>query len=517
MRKNSKAVCEQRTAFLIYLWFFLTSATLLALAQTEITYKIVDTGQRTCYNNSAVITAPSSGQSFYGQDAQYSGNQPAYRDNGDGTVSDLVTGLMWQKSPDRDGNDIIDYKDKMYFDDAKDSASSFRLAGYSDWRLPTIKELYSLVMYSGAEPNPNGSSPGSAVPFIDTSYFRFAYGDLNASERIIDAQYASATLYVSTTMNGNRTMFGFNFADGRIKGYPADRSKGKKYYVLYVRGATEYGKNSFVDNNDGTITDRATGLVWMKNDNGVGVAWENALSYAEGFEYAGYSDWRLPNAKELQSILDYTRSPATTNSAAIDPMFLCAQITNEAGAADYPCYWSSTTFSSLSPATGREAVYLCFGRAMGYMNGNWIDVHGAGAQRSDPKTGNPADYPQGHGPQGDAIRIYNYVRLVRDGSVATDVPRSGSSNAPVDFILHQNFPNPFSCSTTISYELPREAFVTVRVYDVLGNECTTLLRGTQAAGRHEVRFLRAQLQRGVYFVRLIAGRFSATRKVTIIE
>jgi hypothetical protein len=56
------------------------------------------------------------------------------------------------------------------------------------------------------------------------------------------------------------------------------------------------------------------------------------------------------------------------------------------------------------------------------MNGTWIDVHGAGAQRSDPKAGDPANWPTGHGPQGDAIRIYNYVRLVRDadtGAVIT--------------------------------------------------------------------------------------------------
>jgi len=47
-------------------------------------------------------------------------------------------------------------------------------------------------------------------------------------------------------------------------------------------------------------------------------------------------------------------------------------------------------------------------------NGNWLDVHGAGAQRSDPKLGDPNDYPYGHGPQGDDVRIYNYVRAVRD-------------------------------------------------------------------------------------------------------
>ena len=50
---------------------------------------------------------------------------------------------------------------------------------------------------------------------------------------------------------------------------------------------------------------------------------------------------------------------------------------------------------------------------MGYMDG-WTDVHGAGAQRSDPKVGDPADYPEGFGPQGDAIRILNYVRPVRN-------------------------------------------------------------------------------------------------------
>ena len=50
------------------------------------------------------------------------------------------------------------------------------------------------------------------------------------------------------------------------------------------------------------------------------------------------------------------------------------------------------------------------------MDGKWVDVHSAGAQPSDPKTGKASDYPQGHGPQGDAIRINNFARLVRDAS-----------------------------------------------------------------------------------------------------
>jgi hypothetical protein len=51
---------------------------------------------------------------------------------------------------------------------------------------------------------------------------------------------------------------------------------------------------------------------------------------------------------------------------------------------------------------------------MGYMNSVWMDVHGAGAQKSDIMVGDPTVYPTGRGPQGDAVHIYNYVRLVRD-------------------------------------------------------------------------------------------------------
>ena len=136
--------------------------------------------------------------------------------------------------------------------------------------------------------------------------------------------------------------------------------------------------------------------------------------------YLGHSDWCLPNAKELQAIVDYTRSLDTTSSAAINPLFTCTTITNEAGTQVYPFYWTNTTHI-FSDGTGASAIYIAFGRAMGYMTSPtdpsqsaWVDVHGAGAQRSDPKAGNPADFPKGRGPQGDAIRIYNYVRLVRN-------------------------------------------------------------------------------------------------------
>jgi hypothetical protein len=146
--------------------------------------------------------------------------------------------------------------------------------------------------------------------------------------------------------------------------------------------------------------------------------WQDALAWVEArnaADYLGHDDWRLPNVKELQSIVDYTRSPDTTASAAIDPIFACSSITNEAGQLDYPYYWTGTTHAS-ADGSGSAASYIAFGRALGYMDGTWQDVHGAGAQRSDPKLGSASTYPRGNGPQGDAIRILNYVRLVRDVS-----------------------------------------------------------------------------------------------------
>jgi hypothetical protein len=150
------------------------------------------------------------------------------------------------------------------------------------------------------------------------------------------------------------------------------------------------------------------------------LTWEEALRWAENLRYAGRSDWRLPNAKELQSLVDYGRSPDTTRSPAIDPVFDCTAIENEGGKTDWAYYWTSTTHVRATSA--RAGVYLAFGRALGFMSmrgmqgvKKLMDAHGAGAQRSDPKSGDPASIPLGRGPQGDVVRIENLVRCVRGG------------------------------------------------------------------------------------------------------
>jgi hypothetical protein len=128
--------------------------------------------------------------------------------------------------------------------------------------------------------------------------------------------------------------------------------------------------------------------------------------------------------------VDYTRSPDTTNSSAIDPLFQSTYLTNginNNGYPNYAHYWSSTTHLDGMDAEAR-AAYIAFGEAQGLMNGTMMDVHGAGAQRSDLKSGDPSQLPVGQGPQGDVQSIYNYVRCVRGGS-STQV--SGNNGAVI--------------------------------------------------------------------------------------
>lgn len=379
-------------------------------------FNLPDTGQPFCYNTEGTATpCPSTDAALFGQDANYQRAQPTYRDHGDGTVTDMVTGLMWQQTPVKN----------LTLEAALAYATSVTTGGYTDWRVPTIKELYSLMNFTGV----SGGDTG-VIPYLDTSVFVFEYGDTASGARLIDAQYWSSTRYVGRVMDGAVAAFGVNFADGRIKGYPIDKGN----FVRYVRGGDgAYGVNAFVDNGDGTISDTATGLTWLQGDSGsfgVGsqgaglVDWPSALAWCEGLSFAEADDWRVPDAIELQSIVDYTRSPATTQSAAIDPLFAATPITDEGGNLNYAFYWSSTTHLD-GNHPGDSAVYVAFGEALGLMemppnsgNRRLLDVHGAGAQRSDPKTGDPADHPMGEGPQGDVRRIYNEVRCVRGGTWA---------------------------------------------------------------------------------------------------
>ena len=96
----------------------------------------------------------------------------------------------------------------------------------------------------------------------------------------------------------------------------------------------------------------------------------------------------------------------------MDPLFQVTAIKDSWGREQFPCFRTSTTHLD-----GRNrydsAVYIAFGEAQGFMHGRLMNVHGAGVQRSDPKTGDPRDYPTSFGPQGDLRYVFNFVRCVR--------------------------------------------------------------------------------------------------------
>lgn len=396
-------------------------------------YAIVDTGQSSCFDSVSGVVVACTGT---GHDADYAGDSPSYTLSNDGlTVADGVTGLVWQQSSDVDGDGDLDYDDKLFQDEAVAYCAGLTLSGRSDWRLPNIKESYSLILFSGTDASEyTGTDTSVLVPFLDP-IFDWAFGDLDhvySNDRLIDAQYASATLYVSITMVNDSTMFGVNFVDGRIKGYPLYN---KEFYVRCVAGDEGYGVNDFVDNGDQTVSDGATGLMWQKNDSEP-ADWDAAIEQCEADTTGGHDDWRLPNAKELHSLVDYTRSPDTHGSAAIDPVFNATSFTNEGGWTDWGSYWASTTHVSFS-GNGSNAVYVSFGEALGYMNSSMMDVHGAGAQRSDDKLdvstepgAKSADIGYGlfhyKGPQGDILRNNNKVRCVREFVPSTPVTTDGS-------------------------------------------------------------------------------------------
>lgn len=396
-----------------------TTLTFISPINLTSTY-IPHTNQTECFdsNGDTVLCTGS------GQDGSYLNNMPSYTDNGDGTITDNITALMWQQTSDTNDDELINIDDKMTQEEAVSYCSSLELGEYGDWRLPDIQTIYSLIDFSGQDVSGfDGMNTTELNPFIDTDIFAFAYGDASANERIIDVQWATTSFYIADS----EQMFGVNFADGRIKGYQLDfMGIDKTFYVQCVRGNIYYGINVFVDNNDKTISDESSQLMWQQNDNGEAIDWEGAISYCKSSTLASHSDWRLPNAKELQSIVDYTKAPDVTNSAAIDTdYFNATKIVNEAGQVDYGAYWTGTTHQNM--LDGKAGVYINFGRSLGYIDGEWMDVHGAGAQRSDLKSLDKNTIDEAyiividengedaitHGPQGDVIRSKNYVRCVR--------------------------------------------------------------------------------------------------------
>ena len=350
---------------------------------TNLTYPIVDTYQGLTYNSLTPVTPPAEGEAFYGQDAQYTGDTPSYTDNGNGTITDNVTGLIWAQEVS---------KFSMAWTQASNYCDTLTTGGYDDWRLPTVKELWSIRDFS------------QGWPWLNTDYFYLVGDGTDARQQ----HSWSSNRYLVKDEYQNEQVIGdpafiVNDWTGHIKAMSGNR------FVRAVRGNTSYGVNDFVDNGDKTITDKATGLMWYKDDSGEEFLWKDALAYAENATVAGYDDWRLPNAKELQSLADYSGVFPAMNTT----FFNLTKLTNIKGQTDYPFYWSSTS----NPVEGsdgavEQGTVYAWVLAAGYnTDPDGYDLHGAGSVVFTPKS------EENFTEMDPEIHRYNYVRLVRGGNV----------------------------------------------------------------------------------------------------
>ena len=385
--------------------------------------KIPDTGQITSYT------------ATFGEDADYLINPPSYTNNGDGSVTDNVTGLMWQKV---DGGEMTIESATLY-------CKNLSLGSHTDWRLPTCHEAFSILNHDHLN------------PALDTSYFTKT-----------TAEY----WWTSERQSGDTTKVWVTNAGGGIGAHPKNETisagGSKRIHVRAVRYTVPVSlpEQQYINNADGTITDQYTGLTWQRVLNSGTMTWENALKYAENFTLGGYTDWRLPNIKELQSLNDERFRTPLLDTA----FFVLGSAAN---------FWSSTTTSNQSARA-------------------WYNSFATGITTYE-----------------DKLILLNVI-CVRGKSTLL----GGLNNENIKakrFILEQNFPNPFNPVTIIKYIIPEPGMVTLKIFDISGQEIKTAVNEYKPIGEHSVEFDSNGIASGVYYYTLTYGSISQTKKMEVIK
>ena len=246
--------------------------------------------------------------------------EPRFTDNGDGTVTDMLTGLMWLK----DGGCLS----KKSWSDALNAVSDFNTAplqygcagyagAYTDWRVPDIREIESLINYGVADTS--GWLNISGFTNIRSSYYwssttyqsgiqAWVINMLDGKEMLASKKKGNYVLAVRV-MNADNHPYSIPMS-GQTVSYAAQDDGN-------VQVGAQWPEPRFFDNGDGTVTDTLTGLMWLKDGGCLNRKnWSGALitivemnenpGRYNCLEYsANYSDWRVPNVRELESMLNY--------------------------------------------------------------------------------------------------------------------------------------------------------------------------------------------------------------------
>ncbi|MBN1419929.1 MAG: DUF1566 domain-containing protein [Planctomycetes bacterium] len=295
-----------------------------------------------------------------------------HMDNGDGTMSDRLTGVMWQTEP------AGPYTPK----EAEAYVAALSIGGHSDWRLPTTLELWGLRGqcppgwpdsgdFWGMASDPDeqdkwafllfrsgGDCPGGRS--VECSFVTLPAGLTDrestcATEPIWSRKYVLAVRHpeypcpeppscesywpkVSVVFRTEQT----KCWDLQGNAIPCDSPNYLGQDAFYSAGQ----RHSYNDNGDGTITDNMTGLMWAKASSPDILTWQEALNYCEGLVLGGHDDWRLPNVNELHSIVRYDRSIGVADDpqTTIDPVFEYTSPTTESNQSRF--FWSSTAYVS---------------------------------------------------------------------------------------------------------------------------------------------------------------------------
>ncbi|MCP4753041.1 MAG: DUF1566 domain-containing protein [Proteobacteria bacterium] len=261
--------------------------------------KLPDTGQTTCYHSTGTFATCPPADGVWTQDGSYTINPPSFTNNSDQTIMDNNTKLMWQRNDQNVKN----------WTNAGTYCTGLDLADHTDWRLPTNKELQTIFNYENDNPSLDGT-------FFPNTYAAVHWSSTTLVGDDIGLHAASEHAW--------RVRFDTGFAGYylKIERFPVRCVRGGSGSDIWALDFSNYG--------DDAVLHESTGLMWQKEDAVATKDWKSAITYCESLSLEDESDWRLPNANELQTIVNYAK-----HEPAIDEVYFPNT--------DSKLYWTSTT------------------------------------------------------------------------------------------------------------------------------------------------------------------------------
>jgi hypothetical protein len=347
--KNQKNVLK--ITHIILVTIFVT----FVFLRSAYSWPIPDTGPIKCYDiwlglEENEVPCPKLGEPFYGQDPNYIINPPSYTkldekgndlpENAESwvMVRDNVTGLIWEiktpsdgkedhsnphdadnkytwydSNPETNGGNKGTAGDGTDTEDFINALNNKAFGGYTDWRIPDIYELGSIVDLSR-----------SGIVFQKKMFPN------NRNDYYWSSMTSAYTEYFAWRVS---------FVEGR---YDMSYMKDTSLYARAVRGEQCRSYDQLVINDDRTVTDLSTGLMWNQKTHTI-KSWFEAISVCEDSRFADFSDWRLPSREELRSIVSYHHDKPSINSEAFQDTIL-------------EFYWSSTS-KTIGTFTARGIVF----------------------------------------------------------------------------------------------------------------------------------------------------------------